>query len=87
MKGCALTLVDAMRAHRVADLREHLSVLDQLIDQHLAVLIVYIVIACAMNQEQVAFQTFGIRDGRSFAIALRIGLRRVHVTLLVDGVV
>ena len=80
-------LVDGMRAHRIGQLIEHLAVFHQLVDQHLAILIMHVVIAGAVNEEQVSFQAFHIRDGRTFAIAFRIGLRRVHVAFLVNGVV
>ena len=63
MQAGAFALEDAVRAHRIGDLREYLAVADQLVHQHLAALVVYVVVASAMNQEQVSFQSGGVGDG------------------------
>ena len=40
-----------------------------------------------MDEEEVAFQAFGIRNRRTFAVAFGIFLRRIHVAFLVNRVV
>ena len=87
MLGCAFAFVDAVGTHGVGDLVEHLALLDKLVDQHLAILVVYVVVACAMNQEQIALQTVCPIDGGAIFVTFGIVLWRVHVAFLIDGVV
>ena len=63
MHGGAFPFVDAVRTHGVGHLIEHLVLFDESVDQHLAVLIVHVIVARTMNQKQIALQTFSITDG------------------------
>ena len=76
-----------MATHRVTDLRKHLSVLDQLVHQHLAILVMHVIISRTMNKQQITFQSLGIGNRGTFVVAFRIVLRSIHVTFLVDRVV
>lgn len=62
VQGSTRTFVNAVAAHRVADLAEHLAVFYQFVDQHFAVLVMHIVVACPVDQEQVPFQAGGVSD-------------------------
>ncbi len=82
-----LPLVDAVRAHGVGEHVEHLVLADELVDQHLAALVVDIVVSRAVNQQQVPFQPSGEIDGRAVVESLGIGGWQAHVPFLVDGVI
>src|SRR5215471_14736398 len=47
----------------------------------------YVVVARAVNDQQVSGESFGEVDGRAIVIALHVLLRQAHVALLIDGVV
>ena len=84
---CSCAFADTVRTHRVGDLIEDFAFFDEFVDQHFAVLVVYVVVTCAMDEEQVAFQPFGPVDRRTVFITFRVILWCVHVALLIDSVV
>ncbi len=59
----------------------------QLVDQHLAVLIVDVIVASTVYQEQVPFQFGCVCDRRTFSVTFRIVLGCVHVPFLINRVV
>ena len=87
METCASALADAVGTHRVGELVEDFAFLDKTVDKFLCVLVMNIIIACAMNKEEVAFETIDEVDRTTTEVAIRIALWSVHVTLLIDGVV
>ena len=57
------------------------------VDEHFATLVVDVVVACAVDEQEIALEAFGIGDWRTFAVAFGVVLRGVHVAFLIDGVV
>ena len=52
----SFAFADGMGAHGIGEHIEHFIQFDQLIDQHLKTLVVYIVICRSMNQQKLPFQ-------------------------------
>ena len=75
-----------MATHRVTDLRKHLSVLDQLVHQHLAILVMHVIISRTMNKQQITFQSLGIGNRGTFAVAFRMRRTRQARVALFDRV-
>ena len=65
MQCSARSLVDAVAAHGIAYLAENLAVAYEFIDKQLAVLVVNIVVACAVYQQQIAFKSLDMAYGLS----------------------
>src|SRR5450759_3008399 len=61
--------------------------IDEPVEQSMRPLEVDVVVAGAVDDQQLALQAFGEVDRRSIAIALRIVLRQTDVSFLVDRVV
>ena len=59
----------------------------KLVDELLGALVVHIVVAGAVDDEQVSLQPLGMRDGRAVHLALGVVLRQAHVALLIDAVI
>ncbi len=87
MAAGVLALVDAVAPVRINHHAELFVGFDQRVDQPLRALVVDVVIAAAVNQQQVALKLSGIRDRRTSLVAERVLLRQAHIALLVDGVV
>ena len=66
---------------------EMLIVSDEFVDQPFRALVMAVVVARAMDQEQISPELAGIRDGRAKAVIFGIVLGQPHVTLLVDRIV
>src|SRR5271157_3744107 len=87
MPARAFALADAVRAVGIGHHREWLAQRDQTIDQHIAVLVVHVIVTRAVNQQKVAFQAAGMGDGRALLVALAVLRGPTHEPLLVDRVV
>ena len=72
MISSILPLRDTMGTHRIGKLVEHLVLADELVDQHLAALVVDVVVTGAVDEQQVALETAGEVDGRAVMVTLRI---------------
>src|SRR5688572_8797647 len=59
----------------------------QRINQRFGALVVDIVVACAMDYEQLTLELAGKRDWRALLILVRVILRQPAVTLLIDRIV
>ena len=59
----------------------------EFVDEHFATLVVDVVVACAVDEQEIALEAFGIGDWRTFAVAFGVVLWGVHVAFLIDGVV
>ncbi len=79
--------VDAVRTVRIGHHGENLVVLDELVYQGFRVLVMYIIVARSVHQQQVAFQVFGKSDGRAVFVAFCIFRRQAHVAFLVNIIV
>ena len=87
MHDSALALVYAVTAVGVGHHVELLALGDELVDQQLEALVVAVVIAGAVDQQQVALEVLGMGDGRAVGKTLGVVLGQPHVAFLIDGVV
>lgn len=78
---------DRVCAVRISKHRELFVVLDQFVDQHLAGLVVAVVVTRAVDEQQVAFEVLGEIHRGAVAVAFEIVARQAHVSFLVDRVV
>ena len=62
MQGCALALRDGVGSIRIHHQVEWLAQLDQAIHQTLGSLVVYVIIAGSVDDQEVAFEAFGEID-------------------------
>lgn len=83
----SFTLGQAMRAIRVCHELKLLVVLHQFVQQHLSILKMDVIIAGAMDIQQVSREVFSMRKRGSFYIALHVFLRQAHVALLVNVII
>ena len=67
---------DAVGPVRIRHHRERLSVGDELVDEHLKALIMDVIVARPMDDEEVAFQVLGEVDGRTVLVSVLIVLGR-----------
>ncbi len=63
MQGSILPLIDTMISHGVGHHAKELIMFDQFIDQHFEVLVMYIVVAGAMHDQEISPQVFGMIQG------------------------
>jgi len=87
MKGRAVPFRDAVSPIRIRHYRERFVVRDQLVDQQLRSLIVDVVVAGAVDDQQIAFQVFRKRDRRRVLVILRVVFRQTEITFGVYRVV
>ena len=78
------TLADAVRSVRVGQHLEGLVELNQLVDQQLGALIVAVVVARAVDEQQALglLHLVSEGDGRPQTIALRVIRRQAHVPMI-----
>ena len=63
MFGCTLAFAYAVRAIGIGHILKQFSVFDQLVYQQLGILKMHIVVACAMDVQQISLEIFGVGDG------------------------
>src|SRR5215217_511584 len=87
MSGCSLSFADTVRTVWIRHELKYLIMFDQLINKHFCVLVMYIVIAGAMNVEQISTQVFSVGNRRAFNKVFSVFLRNAHITFLINIIV
>src|SRR5208283_3185208 len=83
----AFAFGEGVRASGIFHKIERLSQLDEAIEEQFGALVMDVIVARTVDDEQITAEAFGkINDGGSL-VASRILFRQAHVALLVDGVV
>ena len=80
-------LVDRVRSVRIGHHRKLLVLLDELVDQQLDRLVVTVVVAGSMNDQQVTLQVFREMDRRTIVVARWVIFGDALITFLIDGII
>ena len=87
MKCGIFSFIYTVSPHRVVDHCKILILLNQFIYQHLAALVVAIVVPRAMYQQKISLQVFCMRYWTAISVSLFIVLRQIHVPFLINVIV
>ena len=87
MEGGILALADGVGAIRISHHGESFVVFDQLVDQSFCSLVMAIVVAGAVNQQEISLEIVGEIDRRSLSESINVVTRQSHVAFLVNRVI
>lgn len=87
MCGGASAFADAVCAVWITHHLELPAIFDQFVDQHFCSLVVYIIVAGAMNNQEISLEIFCVSDRRTFDERLFIFLWQTHISFLVDIII